>query len=181
MSELTLAHWQELVHNALGDTALSAESLYGTVVVMVDPEDIRHAMLQLRDNPNTKLDILSHMTAVDYSPRDPRFEVVYELFSLEFKQRLRVKCALPFDGGEYDKPQIDSIHDIYLAANWHERECADLFGIAFAGHPDLRRILLPDNWDGHPLRKEYPFDGKREWKLGSNVANAGTMESDLGL
>jgi len=181
MSELTLSHWQEIVQDALGETALSVDTHNGAVIAVVDPEDIRHAMITLRDGDNTKLDILSHMTAVDYSPRDPRFEVVYELYSLEFKQRVRVKCPLPFSGGEYDLPEIDSIHDIYLTANWHERECYDLMGIRFAGHPDLRRIMLTESWDGHPLRKEYPFDGKRVWKVGSTVSDGVSMEGDLGL
>ncbi len=97
---------------------------------------------------------LSGVTAVDWFPKDPRFEVVYHLHSLERNQRLRLKCKL---GGE--SPEIDSVTAVWRAANWYEREVFDLFGVVFRGHPNLRRILMPDNWAGHPLRKDYPVHG----------------------
>jgi NADH-quinone oxidoreductase subunit C len=109
-----------------------------------------------------------------------RFELVYELQSLAHKSRLRVKARLADTGSEDRLPVVDSIHDIYLAADWHERECYDLFGIHFRGHPDLRRILLPDRWDGHPLRKDYPFDGKRVWKVGTTVVDGVWADDYLG-
>jgi NADH-quinone oxidoreductase subunit C len=96
------------------------------------------------------------VTAVDRYPAEPRFEVVYHLHSIERKERLRLKCRL-----RGDDPQIDSITSVWGAANWYEREVFDLFGIRFLNHPDLRRIMMPDDWEGHPLRKDYPVTGQR--------------------
>src|SRR5579883_719061 len=97
---------------------------------------------------------LSTVTGVDRYPAEPRFEVVYHLHSLERNQRLRVKCRLPGD-----QPVIDSVTSVWRSANWFERETFDLFGIHFRNHPDLRRIMLPEDWEGHPLRKDYPVTG----------------------
>ena len=99
---------------------------------------------------------LSSVTAVDRYPLEPRFEVVYHLHSIEQKQRVRLKCRL--EGGE---PAIESVTSVWRGANWYEREVFDLFGINFLNHPDLRRIMLPDDWEGHPLRKDYPVTGTR--------------------
>jgi NADH-quinone oxidoreductase subunit C len=99
---------------------------------------------------------LSTVTAVDRYPSEPRFEVVYHLHSIERKERLRLKCRL---GGS--NPEIESVTSVWPAANWYEREVFDLFGIRFLNHPDLRRIMLPDDWEGHPLRKDYPITGSR--------------------
>jgi NADH-quinone oxidoreductase subunit C len=99
---------------------------------------------------------LSSVTAVDRHPASPRFEVVYHLHSIESNLRVRLKCRLP-DGD----PAIDSVASVWRSANWYEREVFDLFGIRFTGHPDLRRIMLPDDWEGHPLRKDYPVTGSR--------------------
>lgn len=99
---------------------------------------------------------LSSVTAVDRYPAEPRFEVVYHLHSIERKERLRLKCRLP--GAE---PVIESVTSVWRSANWYERETFDLFGIRFLNHPDLRRIMMPDDWEGHPLRKNYPVTGSR--------------------
>jgi len=99
---------------------------------------------------------LSTVTGVDWYPSEPRFEVVYHLHSLTRNQRLRVKCRLP--GKD---PEIDSVTGVWRAANWYERETWDLFGIKFRNHPDLTRIMMPDDWEGYPLRKDYPVTGPR--------------------
>ena len=99
---------------------------------------------------------LSTVTAVDRYPAEPRFEVVYHLHSIERKERIRLKCRI---GGV--NPQIDSVTCVWAGANWYEREVFDLFGINFLNHPDLRRIMMPDDWEGHPLRKDYPITGPR--------------------
>ena len=99
---------------------------------------------------------LSSVTAVDRHPVEPRFEVVYHLHSVEQKQRVRLKCRV--NGVD---PVIESVTSVWRGANWYEREVFDLFGIRFLNHPDLRRILMPDNWEGHPLRKDYPITGYR--------------------
>ena len=99
---------------------------------------------------------LSTITGVDRYPAEPRFEVVYHLHSLERSLRLRLKCRLPGD-----KPEIDSVTSVWAGANWFERETFDLFGIVFRNHPDLSRIMMPDDWVGHPLRKDYTVTGPR--------------------
>ena len=103
-----------------------------------------------------KFERLSSVTAVDRYPLEPRFEVVYHLHSVEQKQRVRLKCRL-----QSDEPAIESVTSVWRGANWYEREVFDLFGINFLNHPDLRRIMLPDDWEGHPLRKDYPVTGTR--------------------
>lgn len=99
---------------------------------------------------------LSSVTAVDRHPAEPRFEVVYHLQSLERKQWLRLKCRV-----SDSEPEIESVTSVWRGANWYEREVFDLFGIRFRNHPDLRRIMMPDDWQGHPLRKDYPVTGSR--------------------
>jgi NADH-quinone oxidoreductase subunit C len=99
---------------------------------------------------------LSTVTAVDRYPVEPRFEVVYHLHSIEHNERLRLKCRL--SGGN---PEVESVTSVWRSADWYEREVFDLFGIRFTGHPDLRRIMLPEDWEGHPLRKDYPITGSR--------------------
>ena len=99
---------------------------------------------------------LSTVTAVDRYPTEPRFEVVYHLHSVEAKERVRLKCRLP--GVD---PVIESVTGVWRGAEWYEREVFDLFGIRFVNHPDLRRIMMPDDWEGHPLRKDYPITGSR--------------------
>ncbi len=99
---------------------------------------------------------LSTVTGVDWYPAEPRFEVVYHLLSLSRNVRLRVKCKLP--GAN---PEIDSLTGVWRSANWYERETFDLFGIRFRNHPDLTRIMLPEDWEGHPLRKDTIVTGTR--------------------
>jgi len=99
---------------------------------------------------------LSGVTAVDRYPADPRFEVIYHVHSIERKERIRLKCRV--SGVD---PVIESVYSVWRSANWYEREIFDLFGIQFLNHPDLRRILMPDDWEGHPLRKDYPIYGTR--------------------
>lgn len=97
---------------------------------------------------------LSGVTAVDWWPQEPRFEVVYHLHSIQNNARLRLKAKV---GGE--NPEIDSVTAVWRSANWYEREVFDLFGIAFRNHPNLERIMMPADWEGHPLRKDYPVHG----------------------
>lgn len=99
---------------------------------------------------------LSGVTAVDWHPAEPRFEVVYHLHSPERNLRLRLKCRVP--GTD---PAIDSVTVVWRGANWYEREVFDMFGIKFNNHPDLTRILMPEDWEGYPLRKDYPVHGQK--------------------
>ena len=105
----------------------------------------------LRDRPEHAFTFLAELTAVDYWPREPRFELVYILVSIAHRQRLRLKVRL--DGSD---PHVATVSGVWPAANWLEREVWDLFGIAFDGHPDPRRLLMPEDWEGYPLRKDYP-------------------------
>ena len=106
--------------------------------------------------PSLQFTFLSDITTVDRFPLEPRFEINYHLLSIEHKTRLRLKVRLA--GGD---PAILSVTPVWPTANWHERENFDLFGIRFEGHPDLSRILMPDDWEGYPLRKDYPVEGFR--------------------
>jgi NADH-quinone oxidoreductase subunit C len=117
----------------------------------VSRDDVPAVMQRLRDHPELRFTLLAELTAVDFWPREPRFELVYLLVSIERAARLRVKVRL--DG---DDPHVATLTGLWPAANWLEREVWDMFGIAFDGHPDPRRLLMPEDWDGYPLRKDYP-------------------------
>jgi NADH-quinone oxidoreductase subunit C len=132
------------------------ELVRGQAVVGVPREQILDALRTFRDDPVLALDALADLTAVDYLGREPRFEVVYLLNSLTHHHRLRVKAMLPGDD-----PSIASATPLWNAALWAEREVWDLFGIRFAGHPDLRRILMYPEFEGHPLRKDYPVNKRQ--------------------
>jgi NADH-quinone oxidoreductase subunit C len=99
---------------------------------------------------------LSSITAVDRYPAEPRFEIVYHLHSIGRNERIRLRCRLQSDSAE-----IDSVTGIWRTADWYEREIFDLFGVTFREHPRLKRILMPDDWDGHPLRKDFPVHGHK--------------------
>jgi NADH-quinone oxidoreductase subunit C len=112
--------------------------------------------LYLRDGQDTQFDGCSDVTAVDWPPRSQRFDVIYSLYSTRLRHRVRLKVRVG------DGDATPSVSSIWPAANWLEREVFDMFGIRFDGHPDLRRILMPDEWQGHPQRKDYPLEGPGE-------------------
>jgi NADH-quinone oxidoreductase subunit C len=109
----------------------------------------------LRDGPGLQFDFLAEVTAADFWPREPRFELVYIFVSTTLRHRLRVKVRV-----SGDDPHVSTISGIWPAANWLEREVWDMFGIVFDGHPDPRRLLMPEDWEGFPLRKDYPVQIK---------------------
>jgi NADH-quinone oxidoreductase subunit C len=122
--------------------------------IYVARESIRAAIEFLT---NQKLiNFLSDLTCADYYPREPRFELAYHLLSMQRKERIRLKVKL--DG---DDASVESITAVWPSANFFERELFDLFGIRFLGHPYLRRIMMPEDWEGHPLRRDYPVEGYR--------------------
>lgn len=124
-------------------------------VVFVPPEKNLEVLTWLKEDPDQSYDLLRDVTAVDYGAGTP-LQVVYQLFSLTHKRALSVKCELALDGLE-----IRSVYSLWRTANWLEREVYDLFGITFLDHPDLRRILMPEDYDeGHPLRKDFPLRGR---------------------
>jgi len=132
---------------------LSGTLELGEATVSVEPAKIVEVCRFLKDQRRFWL---VSVTAVDWWPQEPRFEVVYHLHSIEQNERIRLKCAV---GGA--SAEIDSLTDVWRSANWYEREVFDLFGIGFRNHPDLRRIMMPDEWQGHPLRKDYPVHGHK--------------------
>ena len=137
----------------------------GMPTIYVASEQLVDTCRALRDSPELRFVFLADLLPVDYLPREPRFEIVYLMASLgmsglgETPKRLRIKVRVP---GTH--PTLPSVSSVWPAANWSEREAYDLFGIHFSDHPDLRRILMPDDWEGFPLRKDYPVQIKQPVK-----------------
>ena len=126
----------------------------GEVTVTVAAADLQPALRFLRDDPDLALGFLSGIAATDWPDREPRFWIAYHLWSMTHKHRARVKVGL---SGE--EPRVPSVVSMFPTANWEEREVYDFFGVRFDGHPDLARIIMPDDWEGHPLRKDYGLGG----------------------
>jgi NADH-quinone oxidoreductase subunit C len=131
-------------------------SFRGELTVVIYREHVRPLCDYLRSEPDMAFTFLSDVTGVDRFPIGPRFELNYHLLSLSRREVLRLRTRLPGNDAA-----IQSVVPVWPTANWHEREIFDLFGIRFEGHPDLRRIFLPDDWEGYPLRKDYPVEGPR--------------------
>ena len=128
----------------------------GETTVVVPRERLVRTAEFLLNEPSLKFTFLSDISPVDRFPLEPRFEVNYHMLAIERKERLRLKVRLA--GNDAVLP---SVTGVWSTANWHEREAFDLFGLRFEGHPDLTRILMPDEWEGYPLRKDYPTEGYR--------------------
>ena len=126
------------------------------MTVYVERSAIRETCAILKEDPACPFNFLSDVTCVDWHPLEPRFEVVYHLLSIPKKERIRLKVRLNGDG-----PVVESVTSVWPGANYFEREIFDLFGVRFSGHPYLRRIMMPEDWEGHPLRKDYPVEGYR--------------------
>ena len=126
------------------------------LTIWVDRLFLRDACLALKNNSQLQYNALADITCVDWYPREPRFEVVYHLFSTTNKKYLRLKVRLSGDDAS-----VDSLTPMWPGANFFEREVFDLFGVRFDEHPNLTRIMMPDDWEGHPLRKDYPVEGYR--------------------
>jgi NADH-quinone oxidoreductase subunit C len=128
----------------------------GDWTVLSTLEGLLDAARYLRDAPSGRFNFLSDVTASDWPPRAKRFDVIYSLYSIPLKHRVRLKVQVG------DGEAVPTVCGIWPSANWLEREVFDLFGIRFASHPDLRRILMPDDWQGYPQRKDYPLEGPGE-------------------
>ena len=141
-----------------GEAIKGASTFVGQLSVHVRADSIAEVCRALRDDPETPFDYLSDLTCVHWPERDgEEFEVVYNLYSISKNERVRLKAAAGEAG-------VESVTSVWPTANWMEREAYDLFGVAFRNHPDLRRILLPQDWDGYPLRKDYPLEFmENEW------------------
>lgn len=139
---------------ALSELAITAKFEFDDLTVEVSPAKLLAALRLLKHD--LKFEQLTTVTGVDRFPAEPRFEIVYHLHSFSSKQRIRIKARV--SGAQ---PEIESACGVYQGANWYERETFDLFGVQFLNHPDLRRIVMPDDWSGHPLRRDYPITGDR--------------------
>jgi NADH-quinone oxidoreductase subunit C len=124
--------------------------------------DLQAVARALRDTPSLAFGFLAELTAVDFWPREPRYELVYLLVSIPNRLRLRMKVRLPSEAAH-----VETVTAVWPAANWLEREVWDLFGIGFDGHPDPRRLLMPEDWEGFPLRKDYPVQIRKTPESGS--------------
>ena len=142
----------DLLKERCPDAVVEVKEALGELTLFIDPSRIVDVCRFLKDEQ--EFNRISGVTAVDWHPADPRFEVVYLLHSLPRNQRLRLKCRV--SGAA---PEIDSVTSVWRGANWYEREVYDMFGIVFRNHPGLTRILMPLDWEGHPLRKDYPVHG----------------------
>jgi len=147
------AHPDNAAVKALADLAIDAKLDRNELTITVARENIvaaGEAVLQVSYN------FLEDVTAVDWYPSEPRFQITYHILSMSLKQRVRLVVRL-----DSDDASLDSITPVWPSANFYEREVFDLFGVHFGGHPNLRRIMMPEDWNGHPLRKDYPVEGYR--------------------
>jgi NADH-quinone oxidoreductase subunit C len=145
-----------LLTEKFGPEIITSEETGGLQpALLIEPSRIADVCLELRNNPNTYFDFLSCLTGVDYGIEVNQFGVVYHLASIPYQTQLTLKVSIENDRDLNNLPSFPSITSVYRTADWHEREAYDLVGIFFEGHPDLRRILLPDDWEGFPLRKDH--------------------------
>ncbi len=143
--------WVKSLSSGVPDAVVSAKEFARQVTVVVKREKVAEVARYLKEKEDFRYCV--DVTAVDWKKREPRFDVVYHFYSFSKNDRIRVKC------GVADGEEVPSIALVYLAADWSEREIWDMFGIRFAGHPDLRRILTWEGFNGHPLRKDFPLEG----------------------
>lgn len=141
----------EFVENHFEDEVLDSHSRLGNDTVVIERDRLPEIVERLRDDDETQMDFLRSITCVDYDNRVPRFEVVYVLYSMEKKHMLTLRVVV-----DEDDPTVPTISHLYGCASWTEREVYDMYGIEFEDHPDLRRVLLYEEFEGHPLRKDYP-------------------------
>jgi NADH-quinone oxidoreductase subunit C len=142
-----------LLKETFPEAVLNREEFRGETSITVNAENIREVMAFLKGNEKLCYDLLLDLAGVDFADRFPRFMIAYLLHSTKFNNKLRIKATVA------EGASLDTISDIWLAANWMEREVYDLLGITFNNHPNLKRILLPEDFVGHPLRKDFPVKG----------------------
>jgi NADH-quinone oxidoreductase subunit C len=139
------------IKEKFADSILEVVEFRNELTCVIKKDDLPTICIFLRDDPELAFNFLSCISGVDFPERTPRFDVVYELYSISKNNRVRLKVKVN------EKGSIPSVTSIWNTANWHEREVFDLFGVNFEGHPDLRRIVMPDDYKGHPLRKDFPL------------------------
>lgn len=147
---------KEILITKFGDQVILVEErAHLQPALIIHPNFIDDVCLTLRDHPETWFDFLSSLSGIDYGVEQKKFGVVYHLSSIIKNHQIVLKVMLENDRDENALPVVKSVSNVWKAAEWHEREAFDLLGIYFENHPDLRRILLPDDWEGYPLRKDY--------------------------
>lgn len=144
----------EKLKSRFASAILSVNEYRGELTIVIRPSDIRNVCMLLRDDAELRFDSMRDLCGADYYRPDERYEVVYNLYSIQSNFRLRLKVRI-----DEKNIHIDSVSDIWQTANWHERETYDMYGIIFDGHPDLRRMYLPEEFEYHPLRKDFPLMG----------------------
>src|SRR5215472_17676913 len=147
----------EAIRSKFGEAVLEVVEHRGETTILVPAEKVPAVATLLRDDPALRYNFMADLTAVDWPEREPRFDVVYHLLSMETRAVIRLKTRVGQAGEEH--PAVPTVSTIWPTANWYEREVYDLFGITFTGHPDLRRLVMPEDWTSHPLRKDYPLTG----------------------
>jgi len=155
---MTFEDIKSLLINKFGVGVIVGEETAGLQkALLIEPDRIADVCLELRDNPETYFDFLSCLSGMDYGVAEglSRFGVVYHLASIPYNTQLVLKVSVENDRSEDSLPTFPSVSSVWKTADWHEREAFDMIGIFFENHPDLRRILLPDDWEGYPLRKDY--------------------------
>src|SRR5579871_484993 len=153
MDDAKLTSLGETIAEALQGRARAAGVAHGILVLETEADKIVDVVRLLRDDPNCRFVNFTDVTAVDYPGREKRFDVVYHLLSPTLNTRLRLRA----EAGE--TTQVPSVIEVFPGADWFERECYDLYGVIFTGHPDMRRLLTDYGFDGHPLRKDFPLTG----------------------
>jgi len=150
----------EKIKEKFPDEVLEIKEFREQVSVLLKKGRILDICKYLHDDPELCFDYLVDLCGADYAESKQKLEVIYHLYSISNEHAIRLKAEVPAIN-----PEIDSVTSVWTGVNWHERECYDMFGIIFKGHPDLRRILMPEDWDGYPLRKDYPVEGQdEEWR-----------------
>lgn len=153
---MNLDEIKQLLTEKFGAEVIEGEETSGLQpALLIAPDRITEVCRTLRDHPKTYFDFLSCLSGVDYGADAGRFGVVYHLCSIPFQYQLTLKISKENDRSPENLPVFPSVTSVYRTADWHEREAFELLGIFFEGHPDLRKLLLPDDWEGYPLRKDY--------------------------
>lgn len=153
---MTFEEIKELLVSKFGSEIIVNEEPQGLQpAFIIQPDKIAEVCRELRDNENTFFDLLECLSGVDYGIEENMFGVVYHLASIPYKTQVTLKVLKYHDRSREELPSFPSVSEVWRTAEWHEREAFDLLGIHFENHPDLRRVLLPDDWEGYPLRKDY--------------------------